>query len=358
MVDCMKAGKSVLDPQTKFPEGAVYFPFENYVPGGANGAYMNWYRAILIDGKRLAPPKTFQDTLGVIAVVRTITGTNNFEIYELHNYHDLIVAFYQSKGHEVVVTKQNVFVNNLSYPLPSKRFRVGFTAKKNIPYAAYSEDGKLRLYDLGNQKEIRVDAEAEDIMACGGRIYTKVGREICEVAIFEGGSGIMGAGVQRAATVLEHAVEMYQGVAIQQMFGTFYVELFPHSMDHRQLKVPELNGYKIVDAKCEANVLMVVAAKNGKYDRLIFRFNEVWDNYDLRVVEDVSHVDINFTVLENGVVLCLTEEEKLEMFAAKTGSTAIKIIEDPILKSDMRLCHAKKALLAQGNRMFSFTLRS
>jgi hypothetical protein len=152
---------------------------------------------------------------------------------------------------------------------------------------------------------------------------------------------------------IDRILELFGGAT-----GTYYVEIFPHPMDHRQLKVPELNGYKIVDAKCEANVLMVVAGKNGKYDRLIFRFTDTWDSYDLRVVEDVSHVDINFTVLENGVVLCLTEEEKLEMFAAKSGSPAIKVIEDPVLKGDMRLCHAKKALLAQGGRMFSFSLRS
>ncbi|MGK3946565.1 hypothetical protein ABK046_50430, partial [Streptomyces caeruleatus] len=81
--DQMLACKSVLDPATQYPLGAVYHPFEDVIPGGKDGAFMQWYRAVFIDNKRMPAPKDFQATLAFIAKVREIVGSDNFNIREL-----------------------------------------------------------------------------------------------------------------------------------------------------------------------------------------------------------------------------------------------------------------------------------
>ncbi len=144
------------------------------------------------------------------------------------------------------------------------------------------------------------------------------------------------------ADVLELASHLYEGCVIQSMLGSTYVSLFPEPKMGCQVRIPELDGYKIVDAKFEGGVLMVVGALHGKYDRLVFRFPQDWlgqnyTAYDLRKVEGITPTGLNFITLASGVCVCLTEDETIEAFSAKPGSAGIKVVDDPALGSDMRL---------------------
>jgi hypothetical protein len=75
------------------------------------------------------------------------------------------------------------------------------------------------------------------------------------------------------------------------------------------------------------------------------------------VIEGVPLVGINFTVLETGVCVSITEEDKVEIFSAKTGATSIKSISDDSIRSDMHLCRAGGIQFAQGSKLFSFSMK-
>jgi len=359
MTDQMLACKSVLDPEAQYPLGAVYHPFEDVIPGGKDGAFMQFYRAVFIENKRLPAPKDFQATLAFIAKIKEIIGSNNFDIRELRNFFDMVVGYYEKNGTEVAVTKNHVFLNGSKTSRPSERFRVGFTPKNNVPYACWLDNERLQIQNLQNSQRVPAVINGTDIMSCEGRIYVQSIQSIFEIDFIEQGTTIV-ATSKMVASIMPSATTMFQGVIIQDMFGVLMFSMFPEAGHHRQTKIPELNDYRITDAKYERNVLMVlgVEKKSGKYTRFIFRFAKDWSAYDTRIIDVVTPTGINFTVVDRGICVCLTEEEKVEIFSNQKDSPSIKSIDDPAIDAEMRFCHAgDQVRFARGNKMYDISVK-
>lgn len=358
MVDQMVAGKSVLDPEVEFPLGAVYHPFESFIPGGKDGAYMRWYKAIFVDGLRFAAPKDFQSTLAFVAAVREIVSSNNFDIREIFNFNNRVIGYYESKGREVLVTTNNVFLNRSKMNRPAERFRVGFTKQQNIPYACWLENEHVQLQNLETGNRIPAIINGTDIMSCEGRVYIQSLQNIFEMDFIEKGN--MVAAAKSVATIMPNATTLFQGVAVQDMFGTLIFSIFPESGHHRPMKIPELNKYRITDAKYERNVLMVLCAdkESSQYSRFIFRFAKDWGSYDIRVIENITPVGLNFTVIDKGICVCLTEESKIEIFSNQKDSPNIKAFKDPAIDGEMKLCHAGDRMrFASGDKLFDISVK-
>lgn len=358
LYDNMLNCKSVLLPETKFPVGAVYFPFEDYVPGGKDGAYMQWYRALFIDNKRIPAPEHWQAVLTFVAKIKEIVGSNNFDITELKQFAAQIVAFYINKEREVIVTKEKIYIGGKEVDRPSDRFRIGFTPKTNTPYAAWFEGESLKLLNLQDGQPIKTNLVGKDMMSIGGRVYIQGSNNIFEMAFIE--SGTMIATPKPVAGILPNATKMFQGVVIQDMFGSLVASLFPETGHHRQVKLEELSNHRITEAKYEGNVLMIVAVdrESGQYDRFVYRFSSDWQSHDLRKIENISPTGINFTVLENGIVICLNEDEKIEIFSSKKDKPDVKLVDDTAIESDMRLFHVgNEARFARGKKMYKIKFK-
>lgn len=359
MKTCMQQHKSCMDAEAVFPEGAVYFPFEDYIPGGKDGVFMQWYRALFVEGKRVVPPMDYQAVLGaIITKVKEIIGSNNFDINEIHDFKSMIVGYYTKGSQEVVVTKEDIFINRQAFPRRVDRFRIGFTPNHR-PYTASLEDGQLRLWNIRDQQDIPISTRGTDLMAYDGRIYVHSGRFINEIHFVEQGR-ICIATAQPVANVLEHATQVFRGVVVQQIFNTYHVSVFPEERHHRQVKIGELEGYRLTDAKFEKGVLMVIGCKldTGEYDRFVIRFSKDWTKYDCRKIENITPVGINFTVMDSGIVVCITEEQAVEVFSKEMGSQSMKVIrDDKAVDADMHLCNRGGVQFAKGFKLFSFKMR-
>ena len=350
MIDQMKAGVSVFDTNSQFPQAAVYYPFEDYIPGGKHGAYMQWYRAIFCDNKRLPAPTDFQAVAAIITRIKEIIGSNTFNISLIKEFPNAITSYYN----DVIVTTDEIYWLNQPKLKPSAKFRIGINPFLNSPFALVLENGFAKLLNLSSQNWEPFNERADDIMSCDGRLYYHYQQMIYEVnfpdTIFKNG----------IANVMPNATRLFQGVAIQNMFGNQIVSIFPKSHEHRQIKIAELDACEISDAKFEGNVLMVIGfdKKSAHYTRFIFRFSEDWMNYDIRKIENLSTPDINFTTLDNGICICLTEEEKIEIFSSQKDAISVKSISDPSIKANMRLCHSgSQARFAYGNKLYNFSVK-
>lgn len=358
MVDQMKNVKSVLDPESQCPLGAIYHPFENFIPGGKDGAFMQWYKAIFIENKRFPAPKDFQTTFVIITKIKEIIGSNNFDIREIRNFYEQIVGYYENNGEEVAVTRNHIYLNSVKQPRPSDRFRVGFTSKLNVPFACWIEDEKLKIKNLKDNQLIPIDLSVDDIMSCEGRVYAKGKQSIFEIDFIEKNGMI--ATTKLVASVMPNSTTMYQGVVVQDMFGTLMFSMFPKSGHHRQTKIPELENFKIFEAKYENNVLMVLAVENntGNYHRFIFRFDEDWLSYDVRNVENIAPSGINFTVNKNGICINLTEEEKIEIFSNQKNKSSISVFDDPAIDGNIKLCHSgNQVRFARDSKLFDISVK-
>lgn len=352
MVDQMKANISVLDSESVFPKAAAY-PFD-VIPD----AYMQWFKAVLVDGKRLPPPKDFQAKIEFIAQIKNVVGNNNFNIEELYNFVDYLTGFYSHNNQEVAVTKDEIFYNRKAKIKPSKSVKIGFTPITRTPIVAWIEDDLIKLKNLKTDLELPFSGGGSDLMSCDGRLYVRSETRIYEINFIESGSSHIMAAPKVVSDVVEQGTQLFQGVVIQNMFDGYFISIFPESGYCYQLKIVEFEKYRILEAKYEHNVLMVIGIKDGQYDRFIMRFSKEYDSYDLRKIENISFTGINFTVLDNGICISLTEEEKIEVFSCQKDSKSIKSIDDPVIEADMKLCHnGSQFMFAKGGKLYQMSMK-
>lgn len=358
MIDQMKASVSVLNPDVQFPQAAVYFPFESVIPGGKDGAFMQWFKALFVDNKRFPAPKDFQSAISFVAAIKEIVGSNNFDINEIREYVGQVVGYYAKGGKEIIVSTDNVYVANQGGVRPANKFRVGFTPILNTPVAVWLDGNHVKLQNLESKASIPCDIQGKDLMVCDGRIYIQSENNILEMDFIEGANIISAS--KPVASIMPNATQLFQGVAIQDMFGKKMASIFPQSRHHRAVMLEELSSINVTDAKYEHNVLMVVGLdpKTSQYNRYIFRFSKTWDSYDLRVIDNINPNGLNFTVLDNGTCISITEEEKVEIFSSLKDAVGVKSIADPAVKANMRLCHnGAQVRFAHGNKIYSFSIR-
>ena len=317
-------------------------------------AYRDWYTAIFERGERVAPPDGLINVIVLAPVVKHVTGSDNFLIEEVASYDGAILAIV---GSSVLTTKSMwVGVHQIGQVAPGSVF--GVTPIHNHSVVGWIEGNQLRLKDLTRQKNLELFISADEIMATGGRIYVRQGNLLLQVTLTEMPARIL-ASAEIVGKVLGQATQLFEGVAVQNLLGATYLGLLPESGKFHEVRVPELDEYRIVDAKFERGVFVATGRnKNGRYDMLVLRFDTNLEKYDLRVTEDITVTSVNFTVLDTGIVALMNDEEKLELFAKTPGSSGLKIVGDQGIDGSCRLfSRGAQTLISRGETLYKITMK-
>ncbi len=360
----MQGNVSVFDKDVGIPK--VCYPFDVIPP-----AYLDWYTRLFDKGERMPPPIDLRRLVAVVSnipVMRTIAATQKLTISEIVSF-DGNVSYWERSSSSVAVTSRSIYYGGqrISAVVPVVR-GCGFTLTRNrgVIASLYRGDLKLLVVDEPSPvgpsvtspkvKEIPFGMRVQEVTSHDGRLYAKSGDQIVEIVLHDVGSNIIAA-PRVVANCLEHATHLYDGVAVQNILGATFVSIFSRAGVAYQVRIKELDGHKIVDTKYDGGVLMVVASEKGRYDRHVFRLDADCSVYDVRTVTDVTPTGLNFVTLDTGICVCLTEEERLEVFSNKRGSTQMRIVEDAVLGGDMVLCkHQGKVAFARGNKLYRMSL--
>ncbi|HZS07368.1 MAG TPA: hypothetical protein VFD58_21205 [Blastocatellia bacterium] len=345
----MRANISVLHPGVAVP--AACLPFD-VIPE----VWRDWYKAVFEDGQRVPPPEEVTAVIIPAALqIQKHSGSDHFEITEFHEFDSAVVAH----DGNVTITEQSVYISGRKYAdLPRGEAVFATTPRQRHVILARLEGGRVFFRDLTGGQDLKADVTGQALLASGGRIYIKSGSNLLEADFVEL-SGNTLVGTKAVGSVLPNAAQVFDGVVIQNLLGAYYASFLPSSGVCHQARLGELDGYQIVEAVAARNVLMVVAAKGGTFDKFIYRFTDDFDAYDLRVISDVTLTGINFVVLDSGVCLHLTDRDELELFSRRKGSADMKVISDPAIRGDVRLFHSgAQALVARGNKLCRITMRN
>lgn len=316
--------------------------------------YRNWYHSVLEKGNRSEPPFDMSEAITVQWKSIVSTDSDLFEITVIGDYGDEILEYAQYGDQTGAITIGDVFVG---------QSKLGMLGAVDHPLIAHDLKGDLLIVGLSGAPTVYVEymlrrtkanhtPPAEQVMVYEGRIYIKYGEFIQELqhGILDTFTGVT------VATCMPKATRLYPGVAIQNMLGAYYASIFPAAGEHRQIKLDELKGYKIIDAKLDRRVLMVVGIKDGQYDRFVYRFNENFQ-HDLRKVEDVTYTGLNFVSLDSGVCICINENEEVEMFGPY-GSSTVRTVEDSSIHGRMRLYrHGGNVLATEGSKLYRIKMK-
>lgn len=332
-------------------------------------AFRDWLKAVLEEGKRVHPPSLHGAPVAVVTatVVPFLVASGSLVISEVLDFEGrTLVQYVESNGQVLTLTTKGtsdmrISLNNrmlYSGPHLSGEVLIGFTPKMNEPVALIFHEGKVTFLDLERKHREVLGVSARDIAKSGERFYVRNNDHVMEVGFTEISSKILVSVSHVVANTLELSSKLFEGCVIQNMLGSIFVSLFPRSKAGCQVRIPELDTYKIVDAKYDGGILMAVGARDGIYDRLVFRFDDDHKTYDLRTVTDITPSGLNFVTLANGICVSMTEEEKIEAFSAKKGSQGLKIVEDPALGNDMRLLKVSgKVGFERAGKLYQMSLK-
>ncbi len=345
----MKHNVTIFSKEVGYPVAACQ-PF-SVIPD----AYLQWYKAVLEKGERIAPPSDTVALIHVVVPTVKMVGGKTLSIDKLREFDSNVIGYYYSYGKEVIVTSKSIFVDKREYDNKAEKVWVGFT-RSNDPVIAWLDNHNVKLYDLKNDKEIEFTCAGEKVMDYDGRLYVQNGMNVLEIMLTEIGNKIL-ASPHVVGNVLEQATKFYPGVVIQNLFDAYYASVFPESKQCQQIALRELDGYRVIDAKYESKILMVVAVdKKGEYNRFTFAFKD-WKNYEVAHKKNVTYMGLNFTVLDNGVCVHIDEDENIELFHVDKLSSA-KVVTDPAIDNGMMLYHrAATAMFAKDNALYSIAMR-
>ena len=118
-----------------------------------------------------------------------------------------------------------------------------------------------------------------------------------------------------------------------------------------------MNAYRIIDAKYDNGVCIIIGYKNDQYDRFILRFHNKNFKYTCLITEDVDETFVNFISLDSGVTV-LISNESMEIFSNDLYSKTVKVIKDPDIDSEMMLCKRGTELrFFKENKLYSIKMK-
>src|SRR6185369_11532822 len=327
---------------------AACLPFSVIPPN-----YLDWYRAVFEQGRRLPPPETVHAVIALVGpTVTHAIASRTFEVNEVREFDSEII------WHDGVITatERSVYFNGRQYARPPFDVKLIVTPRRQHLVAAYHDGAQLRFHDLTSDRAIETQIEGEEVMLSHGQLFIKQREHIFAVDFIELPNNTL-LGLRSVANVMMCSTQMFEGIAIQNLLGASYASIPSFSGGCHQVRLAELDGTQIINAKLYRNVLVVVVTVAGRYDKFVFRFTKDFAGYDVRKLADVATSDIEFTVLDTGVVLHLVDDDKLEVFAIRKDSTNRSMFADVVLKDDLKLFHTgKQALIAKGRKLYKFKL--
>lgn len=338
-----------VDLRKKFPRHTA-MP-EDVVPP----VYRDWYRAVLLDGKRCKPPADLVATIVIAtAPAQVVSGDDLFEIADYaKNLNGDIINYLRLGNNDIFITNKQTYCGSVHV---NPADVVGLTDKNNI-ILGYRHGNQLWIYhriDSGGNLERADIVSTESMIQYDGRIYIKNGGKLFELRYLENGNKIFSL-ASAVGNAMESSTQAHDGCFIQNMLGVYFLSVFPKQGEHRQIRLPELCEYTPVGAKYDNGVAVITAVKRGKIDRFIYKFDSGY-NPILFERTEVPDADINFVTLDNGTAI-LYDGEEIILFKAAPNVTAIKRIEASKL-GDIRLFkRGTTALFSRNDALYSIKMK-
>jgi len=350
IIDCV----SVLNPKVTIPP--VTRDFKN-IPG----PYMDWYLKLFEKGERLPPPLKAGQAAVVQPKLIIIQSTNKFDITEIASFDSTILFNNVINNLDITKTQSQLFLGKFPYVV-SPGVEVVYVPFENIPVFIKIENNRSVFYSPNPNYKIKnlLSIQCTDKMIVNNVLYLKDKEKLIEMNIKRMNENII-ISPKMTWKVEPNSSQLLSNIVFQSILGKAYVAIpiAKYSGSKMIIKpVPELDEYKIIDGKYENRVCMFNIFKNNIYSKATLIFDETYTNYKFILVDDVDYIPINFVTLENGICVCITHDDAVEIFSNNIKHYSLTRVEDPIINSNMRLCHdATQVRFFQDNKLYTIKMR-
>jgi len=307
----MQARVSVFDPAVRLPPVC---PSPRVVPEPWRG----WLVSVL-DGAHRGPPPATQQLPVWLPASRPV-GTR-MGLTRLAEAPFPVATALEHGGRTVLIGASGIWCDERRLD-PARAVTV--TEDGTVVAARIQADGRLALATVPEGRPLQVSLLADDVRPLGTGFVVRSGPRLVELGIRHG------LVLPRLlATVLPHATQLHDGLAVQDLAGACHLLLLsPGRCDAR--RVPDLDGWLVQHAQAARGAVAIVARKDGCTDRFLLRTAQ--GRMELRRTPDVDAADVDLVPLPthpDGVALRVGA--RLELFRARPGHPDLRTVEDPIL---------------------------
>ncbi len=340
---------SVFDPKVSIPPAARDL---NLIPQH----YKDWYYDLFANGMRKEPPQLPGSVGKVTVKVVLVQSTDNFEIIELRVFPDTVL--YHSG--DVTKIKGKIYIGKTDYDVEPAE-EIVFTPLEGMPVIVKVQDKKIHMRTITPSVSVKYpEIECTDMMIIENTVYLKNKERLIELG-FKVAKSIIHPFIKSVWSIAPNSSKLFSGIIAQSVLGKGYVVIpIPnYSKSSCIVKaIPELDDYQIMDAKHDNHVCILIGSKGVKYDRITLVFDESYNEYRCHISEDVDFLPVNFTVLDSGVCIQITDDDAVEILINKVKKGDLKRIEDPQVDSSMKLTKDVTTLLFfKGNKLYSFKMK-
>ena len=306
--------------------------------------YYDWFIALFEKGERILPP----DTTGAINVVMKQVKQNNvlnkLSIILIKEYEREILYHKFNRNDEIIKIVHGIYINDKQYDCKLTEEMI-LTDRKRIPILIDIVNNKLVYKSLNQMYDIKSnggDITCTDKMIIENTIYVKSEDKIFELLFNDFGSDCW-ISLKNAWKIMSNSSIFFSHVIYQNVLGRSYLVIpSPNNFGLNSycfyIQTSELDGFKIIDAKYNNKICIVIGSKKGIYTRFIFRFDENHQKYDCRIINDITYLEINFIVKDNGVVVLIIEDQTIEVFYNKIFDNQLNEVKNLNLPLPLKLC--------------------
>ncbi len=339
----MRENLSVFDPEVRYPPSVRDF---NLIPP----EFMDWFTLTFDMGERVPPPTQVGAAPIATLQIKVVQQSNAFHLTPIRAYESPILWHWYWNGHDVVRTQDRIYCDsrytNVSGD-PATIFDGNELIIVDEDFGCYNLDG------------VRMPQTAEhpsstSRFVMGNRLWSlnsRAGRLTCY------GMKLHRLVVEQQWSVLPAATRLFDGFCMSDILGKMHFYL-PYT-DKKGVKcaiapVPELDGAKVVDARRRANVVTVITSDA----KLVFRFADGLTTYQCSQTPDPQNTQINFAVLNTGVLVGVNDNEDVELAHAAPHSKDVRIVQDDQFNTAATLnSRGDRAGLFAGDTLYSLSLR-
>lgn len=350
-MDMMNKNISVFNKKCKLPPATQGF---DVIPKG----HLRWFESVFERGERGAPPDpdSIQIVTGPVKA-KIIDSTDKFNVTLVEKFDSPIEAFRYVDGVPYFATQTGIYASKKQFASFARQS--GYVAKRTVrDFVACagglavilehnSLENKLRFKTIEGVDISEVDADG--FFVANRAAYAVVRNSLIEISFIHGDKKITAS--QNLVANIFHNHQVFDGMVVQNMLDTCRLAIPFAPGKCSIIRINELDKYRIIDAKYDSGVAIVLAEQGGKYHRFTLIFNKEATTYTVRIDNDVPLQDINFIIKDNGVCIS-SNDDKLEIFA---DNTKVKLVDSPLNNNEVLASYKNDTYVINGDGLYKIS---
>ncbi len=327
------------------------------------GPLLDWYVDTFAHGKRTVPPSPLVTGQAVTQVGRTFrlvakAGQNLIfdKIYvgeqEIVRVFPIGVALLKNGQLVDLATKQQ-FSGRYNQAVEVVRVSDGWLIAN--PQGQQYTFHYARLAN-GQTQELSLPLDIRRLVRFENRLFAVTERGLTELLVkIIGRQPFLVTG--QTWGVLINSTKWFDGVGIQNALGAIYL-ITPFGENAcAQVRVPELDNLRVVNARGGYRFVTVIALDaKGNYYKLEFSFDKEYRTYRLWRGQ-ADNPELNIAILPKGVCATVVEDGKLDIFVPFSG--VLNSVQDKHITTNMFLTNwDNKVVYIQNKNLWQIKLRS